>query len=247
MLLIRTPPVMLFFLVVGIARAYGTLRRKGDGWSAHLLSLLAPLIFITAISLSHKMAIRYAAPAFPFIGLLSALGLTGMINAIAGGRRAWCPTLHALAGILIAFSCVLPLAHVAPYYDIYCNYFIGGPAGAARFMSIGYGVGPKEAVEYIKPRVRSGDSIYVVGLHGEFRYYWEHEGPGPACGVSINQTSPPHVDWLVIPLGHRMRGLADKELRLTPRRTKVHAVTKCGIDFLDIYRVEGVPVRESDL
>ena len=247
MLLICTPPLVLVLLICGIVRGCAVLWKRGDGWSAHLLSLLVSLLFIAAMSSSHKMAIRYSAPTYPFICLLSALGLTGIINAIAGSRRAWRPTLHALAGVIIVTSCGIPLARVAPYYDIYCNICIGGLAGASRCISIGHGLGTREAVEYLKSRVKSGDSIYVVGLHGEFRYYWDHEGPGPACGVRINQTSPPHVDWLVIPLGHRMRGLADEELRLTPRRTKVHAVTKCGIDFLDIYRVEGMPAGESNL
>jgi len=247
MILICTPPLVLFLLVCGIVRACGALWEREDGWSAHLLSLLVSLLFITAMSSSHKMAIRYGAPAYPFICLLSALGFTGIINLIAGGRRVSRAILHAVMGILVVISCVIPLMNIAPYYDIYCNFLIGGPAGASRRISIGHGVGTRESVEYLKSRVKSGDSIYVVGLHGEFRYYWDHAGPRPLCEVRINQTSPPHVNWLVIPLGHRMRGLADEELRLTPHRSRVHAVTKCGVDFIDIYRVEGVPVRESDL
>lgn len=242
MLLIRTPPVMLFLLICGIVSACSALWKRKSGWSAHFLSLLASLIFITAMSLTHKMAIRYLAPAFPFICLLSAAGLTGIIDALAAGRPLGHTPLHALAGILIACACVIPLCNVAPYYDIYCNSLIGGPAGASRLVSIGYGVGTKEAVEYLKPRVREEDSIAAVGISGEFRYYWEHEKPLPRCAVLIDRAKPPHVDWLVIPLGHRMRLLAERELGLVEGLSKIHSVTICGVDFVDIYKTEDEPV-----
>ncbi len=237
MLLICTPPLLLLLLVCGVVMACGAIWKRRDGWKGHLLSLLVSLLFITALSSSHKMAIRYSAPAYPFICLLAALGLTGLIDAVAKGRGVSLRTLHALAGIPVIISLVIPLARIAPYYDIYCNLLVGGPTGACRYISIGHGVGAREAVEYLKPRVRRGESIYVVGLQGEFCYYWDYEGPRPVGGVLINKTKPPHVNWLVVPLGHRMRGLADEELRLTPDRTKVYAVTKCGVDFLDVYRI----------
>jgi 4-amino-4-deoxy-L-arabinose transferase-like glycosyltransferase len=245
MLLIRTPPVMLFLLICGIVRACSALWKRESGWSAHFLSFLASLIFIIAMSLTHKMAIRYIAPAFPFICLLSAVGLMGIIDARAVRRLLGQVPLHALAGILIACACVIPLNNVAPYYDIYCNFLIGGPAGASRLVSIGYGVGTKEAVEYLKPRVKGEDSIAAVGISGEFRYYWEHEKPLPACAVLIDRAKPPHVDWLVIPLGHRMRLLAERELRLVEGLSKIHSVTMCGVDFIDIYKTEDKPVSEN--
>jgi len=55
--------------------------------------------------------------------------------------------------------------------------------------------------------------------------------------VRIDQGGASESDWLVVPFGHRMRGLAADALRETPNRRKVYSFTKCGVDLIDVYRV----------
>jgi len=250
MLLIQTPPLMLVFLICGIVGACGAVHRRERRWDSYLICFLAGLIFIAVMSAGRKMASRYIDPALPFLCVLEAIGLMGIINSLSSlipPERA--PTarvaFHALAGILIIGTMAVSFTNIAPEYDIYFNFLIGGPAGASRLISVGSEVGIKEAVEYLKAHARDEDSICAVGTSAEFRYYWEHEEPPPARTVLINRTTPENADWLVIPLSQRVRLLADEELRLARGSSKVYSLHKCGVDFLDIYRVEDKPAAES--
>jgi len=249
MLLIQTPPLMLLFLICGFVRACGAVYRRERRWDAYLMCLLAPLIVITVMSAGHKMASRYIDPAVPFLCLITAIGFMGIISALStlvsperapGARGA----IHALVAFSLIITMIIPLMNTAPAYDIYCNFLIGGPAGASRIISIGSELGIREAVEYLKSHARDEDSICGAGISAELRHYWEHEEPRPERTVLINRTTPQHADWLVIPLSYKMRFPADEELRVARGSSKVYSVTRCGVDFLDIYRINDTPVTE---
>lgn len=233
MLLICTPPAMLLFLVIGLL--HPRVPRSGD--RGYLLCLAAPAVFIGVMSMGHKMAFRYIAPVFPFLCLISACGFMGVmksISAITLPRR----TAVSIAVVLpLTASLVAPLVMVAPSYGIYCNFLVGGPPGAARIISLGFGVGTKEAVAYLKKHAGSGDDIFAVGVCGDFRYHWKSDCPPPPLGVSINKALPPNVDWLVVPLGHRMRNQRVDKFLQTHAPEKVYTATKCGVDFLDVYKI----------
>lgn len=246
MLLVCTPPLTVLLLVAGIVRSGGAVLRREDRWPAVLLLVVVPAVYLASMSMGHKMAIRYADGVFPFLCALAGVGLAEAVEALGrvpavsrGGRRTAAAPL--LAGIAVAAFLVPPLLAVAPDYEMYCNFIVGGPAGAARLISIGFGAGINDAAAYLKARAADDDAVGVVGFHPEFIYHWEHDPPKPPPGVLIGRTAPPHLDWLVVPLGHRMRGLAAGALRGTPRRTLAHSVEKCGVDVVDIYRVEDPP------
>jgi hypothetical protein len=250
MLFIQTPPLMLLFLVCGFVRGCGAVKKRERGWEACLLGLLAPLVLIAIMSAGRKMAYRYIDPAIPFICLIAAIGFTGVVQALAslpsierfsGARLA----VRAVAASCLAISMVVPLVRVAPAYDIYCNLFIGGPAGASRVISIGPEVGKREAVEYLKAHARDEDSIVTGGSLAEFRYYWEHEQPRPEQRVLFDRTTIEYADWLVLPLSHRVRRLPNADLTRARNPLKVYSVMKCGVDFLDVYKLDDTPVTEN--
>ncbi len=232
MLVICAPPAMLLFLVIGLFRP----RVPRSGELGYLLSITSSGVFIGVMSMGHKMAFRYIAPIFPFLCLISACGFMSVMKSVSAISFPWRTIASVTIALLFTASLVAPLVMIAPSYSIYCNFLVGGPPGAARIISLGFGVGTKEAVAYLKKHARSGDDIFAVGVCGDFRYHWKNDYPPPPRGVSINKAMPPHVDWLVIPLGHRMRNQKiDKFLQLHAPE-KVYAVTKCGVDFLDVYR-----------
>ncbi len=246
MLFIQTPPLMILFLIFGFVRACGATKRREWGWDAYLMGLLAPLILVAIMSAGRKMASRYIDPAIPFICLIAAVGFVGVIKALSSlpliERSLWarCAVRAAAASALI-ISMIVPLTNVAPAYDIYCNLFIGGPAGASSIISIGTEVGKKEAAEYLKANARDEDSIVTAGSSAEFRHYWDHEQPPSELKVLIDRTTIEHADWLVLPLSHRVRHLADADLRRVHNIRKAYSVTKCGVDFLDIYKLNDTP------
>jgi len=243
MLFTFTPPLILFLVICGAVRSSGAIFSREKGWCFSLLCIIAPSFYIIFMSMGHKMAIRYIDTAMPFICLLGGVGLTGISEEL---RRLglWGSVPHAasvfqLLGIfLVVGSLLLPLRAVAPDYGIYCNFIIGGPQGAASRITIGTYTGTKESVEYLKSEAQPGDSIFVVGAGGVFRYYWEHDEPRNVPAVRIDQVGASESDWLMVPLGHRMRGLANKELRSTPHRRKVYSFTKCGVEWIDVYHLD---------
>jgi hypothetical protein len=252
MLCIRTPPVMLLLLAVGIVRSCGNLRRRVEGAGPLLMCLLAPLIFIAAMSGGAKMGFRYIDPAIPFLCVIAAVGFTAVVDALiacAAGRgvRITWNAAGALAGAIVAACVVVPLARIAPAYDLYCNVFIGGLPGAARNLSIGFGVGAKEAAEYLNRNLREGDTIYALGISGELDYYLKRMMLRGGRGVRVNTAYPPDVDWLVVPLSYRVKfAETDRLLKKYPFR-RVYSVRRHGVDFVDIYRLEKPPEgrRES--
>ncbi|MEI6634167.1 MAG: glycosyltransferase family 39 protein [Chlamydiota bacterium] len=241
MFVVKTPPLMLALMALGLVPLCRAIVRRETGWDACLMSLLAPLVFITAMSFGNKMAARYIDPALPFLCLIAGLGIEGILNAldaaVARGRApSSFPTWRAVSGVIVAGLCALPLLYIAPYYDIYCSPLMGGPAGVSRMVSTGFGVGTKEAVRYLKANARKGETIFAAGISGEFRFHWERDTPRAAFTPRINRENPSTVDWLVIPLAHKDRSVERESVREAAKLRRAHAISICGVDFVEIYR-----------
>ncbi|MDD5557809.1 MAG: glycosyltransferase family 39 protein [bacterium] len=248
MLLVCSPPITLFFLACGIGRGAGIVARREKGWPAVLMYALAPLLFIAAMSMGRKMGLRYIEPAVPFVCALAGVGVAAAARALGDLRLGEGPAVsrraafHALAAVAVGATILPPLRAVAPDYELYHNVLVGGPAGAARFILVGWGTGSKEAADYIRRHAGDGDAVYALGIFSEFRYYWNLEPP--PFDLLINRTKPPHVDWLIVPEGHRLRRLEIPVLRFADRLEPAHRISRFGLPFLDIYRVEDAPVAD---
>ncbi|MCX6356052.1 MAG: glycosyltransferase family 39 protein [Candidatus Aureabacteria bacterium] len=249
MLSIRMQPLMLFFLAFGLVRSCGVVWRRERSWQAYLLFLAAFAIFAGVMSGGNKMAIRYLTPVFPFVCLLSGAGCAHIADSLGSliAQRANPAGIVFvfLAGVLAVGALVVPLRIIAPDYDIYCNSLVGGPAGATRFIMPGGGVGIREAVEFIKAHAKMEDAIFALGVHGEVRYYWERAEPRDPFRVLINDTKPPHVDWIVIPLTQRLRYPDNAIMKLSKALPPVYSVVRCGVDFMDVYRVEEMTATDG--
>jgi len=249
MLSICTPPLLLFFFVSGIVRSCVAVWRRERFWSAYLLCLVGTLIFSGVMSAGNKMALRYLAPIYPFICLFSGIGITGLVIALQRRIPVRTPLMQTLCplimGILIVGALAVPLRIVAPNYEIYCNFLVGGPAGALRYIIPGGGVGVREATEYLKAHARAEDSIFAVGVHGEVKYYWQYAEPRHPIPVLVNVTKPPHVDWIVVPLSYRLRNLDTTSIKFAESLPLVFSAIKCGVDYVDVYHAEDKPATET--
>lgn len=252
MLAVQTPPAVLALAAWGAAAACAAFAARSGRWRALLLLLATLVVFIGVMSIGKKMGMRYIAPVFPFLCLLAGVGLTRLAAAVSrpfplprreDARR----TALALAGSILAAACVVPIVRIFPYPDNYFNGLAGGTAGASRIISIGAGVGTREAVAYLKTRAKSGDSIYVPTIHGEFRWHWLNDEPRTAPRVLVNRTKPPHVDWVVFPLADRFKPQCDGLRLLEGECPRVWEYVLCGVDFVDIYKVEDPPENAGRL
>jgi 4-amino-4-deoxy-L-arabinose transferase-like glycosyltransferase len=244
MLLIAAPPILLAALCVGVFLAARAFIRRGPRWQGLLLCAVAATVFTAVMSLGRKMGFRYLSPVLPFLCLLAGEGLAAageFLGRILGPRRA----VQAAAGAIVIAALCIPLLNVFPEFDIYYNVLVGGPAGAARIVAVGARTGTREAVEHIRLRAREEDAVYAMGLYSEFRHYWERGRPGPPCDILINRAAPADSDWLVVPLGHRLKNLERETLRLSENLRRVHTVSRCGVDFMEVYRLDAAPRRDD--
>jgi 4-amino-4-deoxy-L-arabinose transferase-like glycosyltransferase len=252
MLITTAQPLLTIFFFYGFYSICRSFVRKDTNQPALPSLLLTPLIFVAILSFAHKMALRYIAPAFPFLCIVSAYGFVNLVDTVskrlpARQRPGLIPIGRYLIATAIITLLAIPLFTVYPQYDLYHNIFIGGPCGAARLVSVGWGEGTKETVAYLKSAVQDEDAIYALGPCGEFRFYWKNDPPPSTSRVLINHTKPPHADWLVISRGHRQRKREREMLTLAKSLQPVHSVVNCGIRFMDIYKLSSEPIRTDEI
>jgi 4-amino-4-deoxy-L-arabinose transferase-like glycosyltransferase len=247
MIAVSTPPFPLVMMIFGAILAVRAFIWKRGIWAPPLMCLVAPVVFTGIMSMTHKMGYRYIDPILPFLCLLSGAAVSTVISCCtsfatpAGATRAR-NVINGLCALIVAVSAAVVFKDIAPFYDLYANAFVGGPAGATRYISLGWGAGTKAAIRYLKANAREEDSVSTLGLALEFRYHWAHDPPTPPVDVLIDRTKPPHVDWLVIPLMNRMRGLEKTTLEFSKTLPRVYSVTRCGVDLMDVYRCRDEPL-----
>lgn len=244
MLLIATPPALLASLFVGLFLAARAFVRREPRWQGLLLCAVAATVFISVMSLGRKMGFRYLSPVLPFLCLLAGEGFAAA-GAFLGRRLGPRRAVQAAAGAIVIGALCVPLLNVFPEFDIYYNALVKGPAGAVRIVAVGARTGTREAVEHIRARAREEDAVYAMGLYSEFRHYWERGRPGPPCDILINRAAPADSDWLVVPLGHRLKNLERETLRLSGGLRRVHTVSRCGVDFMEVYRLDAAPRQDT--
>jgi len=260
--------VFLFLLLLGSGFVLAGLRRNHrDSLLYHTL-VLFPLFFFLVMSLSQVRALRYIQPTIPFLAFVAGIGAYELYlllksnlpdvlprvtqNYKAGGRRIILGVL--LAGLLLysTFSAY----KISPYYRLYYNNFIGGPAGMSRIKSILWGEGHKKVIEHLKEIIQPGDRIYSYGYTDVLRYYWRRIDPDKGKNILINRKWYfPEVEYLVVfrnylPIIERNAGQNRRERRTLAfiRKTPpVHTVTIGGVEAADIYRTASAGPREADL
>lgn len=245
MLAVCMPPVTLACFIFGaFCSVRLILRREGD-WGASMLWLMTVIVFTAVMSASNKMGFRYIDPVIPFVCLIAASGLEAILDSCARMRPSRAPG-RILAAAVIVSAGVAALWNVHPEYALYYNALIGGPRGAAAITSVGYAEGTKQAVHYLKARVREEDSICTPGLIAEFNYHWNHDPPPPPCDVLLNRTVPPHVDWLVIAQRVRKTDFkARNAVHAVDGVAPAHSIAVGGVPLVDIYCFEDGPVGEG--
>lgn len=121
------------------------------------------LFFLCLNFSANKLGIRYALPMLPWLILLSASGLWGMLNKFKS---------LVFKGIYIfamAATFIYPIFYWPDYYLFY-NHLIGGPKGAQKYDMVGLCASSKPAIEYLNSIEYHG-KIYVAGCQSSAYYY----------------------------------------------------------------------------
>ena len=142
------PMVILFSLGI----TYALYRRS----KSDVLLLLWIFIPLACLSFQKVKLLHYLVPIFPPLCVLAARGGTGIISSLRSKiKRRIC--LLAFLILIIWQSLIIYSAH--PYYLLYFNELAGGTAGGARYFTIGWGEGLREAAYYVEAHTSPNDKI----------------------------------------------------------------------------------------
>ena len=154
-LAIKVPLMVLIAFLIGFAIS---VKRRHVG---HAFVLFMFLFWIVPYSLIGGKWLRYTLSMMPFVYMLAAVGVMGVItwaNSLMKGRRG----SVTLTGVLVVLFLGLPawtaLAH-RPHYALYTNAFAAGKAGYFFPHDEFYDDGLREAIKYVCEQAPAGATI----------------------------------------------------------------------------------------
>ena len=153
-----TPVVLVGLGLLGVTLARGPVRTRANGWALILLGGWA-LLFLAMITMAAKKFDRYAAPVFPALIILAAVGLA--MWATTGKRVS-----KGVQGLLAAAVMlqVVMLLFSGPYLLSSYNLLLGGPYVARELLPMGWGEGISESGRWLATQTGAGDETAVSGI-----------------------------------------------------------------------------------
>lgn len=208
----RFYPVVMFFrttplMLVGLALAVGGLLpfvrqrcklSKDKGSSLTGAMLLYVVLYVTAISLSHKMYDRYVLPALLGVDLLAMSGWARLVGLSLRTQRSNLQA-RAIAGALVPFLALLQAGvwwRLYPcYYLAYYNPWAGGARQAVETIPVGWGEGVEMAAAYLAGKPDAATLRVAT---------WAIPGLAPFFPGQVTRMTPenlPDVDYVLLYLG----------------------------------------------
>lgn len=122
----------------------------------------------------------------------------------------------------------------SPYYFTYYNPLVGGAAGAARLMTVGWGEGLNEAAAYLETQPHAENlQVAVCGYKRALNPFFKGYSPG----YDSDTATVMEADYLVYYQAYLQRDLCSDTWSFFRRHAvPVHQVTLQGVDYAIIYR-----------
>jgi hypothetical protein len=169
-LVTRLPLIVLLGFGAGVFSIIRNKKKSLKDFKFYVSIFVFLLLFVIVMSLSpKKLGARYILPVWPWIYLISSLGLVFVVDKIKGvfARRL------AYAGILVFFLGVFNV--FLPNHYLYYNELIGGPGNAQKSNLVGLCSGSKYAVDYVLRCYPQVEQISSLGCgKTTIPYYYPH-------------------------------------------------------------------------
>jgi len=247
----RTTPVVLIGLVAALPAAlfkWGIMAKTEVRRAAGALLLYA-VLFIAFMQIGEKRFDRYALPIYPALDLLAALGWVALVQAFVGAVRD--SSKSALTAGMVAMVALaqagLTLSH-APYYASAYNPWMGGTAGAARVMTVGWGEGLDQTAAYLNTKVNADNlQVFTYLASGPFSYYFDGQELNmileSGWGLK-NAERLAKADYVVVYVSQWQRQLHQPLLHVLAGIAPEHVVTINGVEYAQVYNKEDIPAAD---
>jgi len=254
-------------LTILVAAAWGGVRvvmgaRAGSAGWLMLLGAAAPIALLALGANRVYDNERLLMPAFPFIAALAGIGM-GWISARIGGahsggrrrvlRRAAGCSLVAILFLPQVFSGAALYPHLLSYYSL----AVGGVRGAARLgLETTYWCDTyAAAVPFLNAQAPPRSRIWVQDYSADVLIYYQREArlrrdlqiiwPRDGLSVFVGRGAPTRPTELAqadyVLWQYRQSGLTPELARWLSERQPIHAVRRCGLSLMEIYRAGAAP------
>lgn len=138
----------------------------GFPWSGVAIVLLLAGIILITVELTFVVSKvdRFLILVFPFLNIVSALGLAGLIQEIAAAVHPPGQTWLSAAALILILAWQLGITlPVHPYYFTYWNPWVGGGQAAMEILPMGSGEGIDQAMDFLNSQPNAARSTLVCG------------------------------------------------------------------------------------
>jgi 4-amino-4-deoxy-L-arabinose transferase-like glycosyltransferase len=241
-LLVKTPPVLLAALSVGL---YACARRRREPGPAFLLLMFA--LWVVPYSLIGAKWLRYALSLMPFVYMLAAVGILGAARACRSLGESWRRPAAggALAAALVVAGVGVPAyaaLRAGPHYALYTNALAPGAAGRYFPHDELYDAGLREALEHVA-RVAPAGATVAHETPGVARYYLARFGRADLNSQIISDpafdaTAAQAPAYLILQRGRTYFENRDelRAVRTGPDFTLEREIHLNGVSAAEIYR-----------
>ncbi len=249
----RSSPLALIGLALTVIAAvfrWGLLRRPEVRRTA-LAVLLYAVLFLVFIRIGEKRFDRYALPIYPALDLLAGLGWLAAVQFVVDVR--W---LRSKKLVQAALLIGLALAQVgntmrnAPYFASAYNPWLGGTAGAAQVMTVGWGEGLDQAARYLNDKPEAYKlHVFTTLASGPFSYFSDSQPENmvlePGWGAE-NAERLAKSDYVVVYISQWQRQLHQPLLQVLQGVAPEHVVRINGVDYAQVYNTADIPPSDYD-
>ena len=236
-LAIKVPIVTLLAFVAGLFIAIRRPRHVG-----HAFLLFMFLFWLVPYSLIGGKWLRYTLSVMPFVYMLAAVGVVGLVRWAIARFPTWCRAGTALsAAAVILFVCVpawTAYAH-SPHYALYTNAFGGGKAGYYFPHDEFYDDGLREAIKFVSEHAPQGATV-AHETPGVARHYLSvfNRTDLNSQAISSSQfdvTSAPGPVYVIVQSGRTYFENRDELEFVRAKFSRVHVVTIEGVTAAEVF------------
>jgi 4-amino-4-deoxy-L-arabinose transferase-like glycosyltransferase len=203
------------------------------------------LLYTVGMSIGAKKFDHYVLPVYPVLDLLAAAGIVGAARVLSTGQAKLRPALIWIVLAGVVGGQLASALSTAPYYLPYFNPILGGTAGAARALLLGWGEGMDQVADFILSQPEGGNSVVMTSITSTTLLYLLPE--------SVTVSSPVHeedivsveawtgTDYYVVYISQQQRDALPHLFAYLSQYQPVHTVSFGGVDFARIYDLRTIP------